>query len=69
MKINQDYCVASSPYNTQPKEKDYLLFDDGGVPDSNEMQFLGERKGLFPKKLASQNYFIQDPRYLKAYAD
>ena len=62
MKINQDYCVASSPYNKQPKEKDYLLFDDGGVPDPNEMQFLGEHKGLFPKKLASQNYFIQDPR-------
>ena len=69
MKINQDYCVASSPFNTQPKEKDYLLFDDGGVPDPNEMQFLGERKGLFPKKLASQNYFIQDPRYLQAYAN
>ena len=69
MKINQDYCVASSPYNTQPKEKDYLLFDDGGVPDPNEMQFLGERKGLFPKKLASQNYFIQDSRYSQAYAN
>ncbi len=69
MKINQDYCVASSPYNTQPKEKDYLLFDDGGVPDPNEMQFLEERKGLFPKKLASQNYFIQDSRYLQAYAN
>jgi len=69
MKINQDYCVASSPYNTQPKEKDYLLFDDGGQPDPNEMQFLGERQGLFPKKLASQNYFIQDPRYLQAYAN
>ncbi len=69
MKINQDYCVVSSPFNTQPKEKDYLLFDDGGQPDPNEMQFLGERKGLFPKKLASQNYFIQDPRYLQAYAN
>ena len=69
MKINQDYCVVSSPYNTQPKEKDYILFDDGGQPDPNEMQFLGERKGLFPKKLASQNYFIQDPRYLQAYAN
>ena len=69
MKINQDYPVASSPFNTQPKEKDYLLFDDGGVPDPNEMQFLGERKGLFPKKLASQNYFIQDSRYLQAYAN
>ena len=69
MKINQDYPVASSPFNTQPKEKDYLLFDDGGQPDPNEMQFLGERKGLFPRKLASQNYFIQDPRYLQAYAN
>ena len=69
MKINQDYCVVSSPFNTQPKEKDYLLFDDGGQPDPNEMQFLGERKGLFPKKLASQNYFIQDSRYLQAYAN
>ena len=46
-----------------------MLFDDGGQPDPNEMQFLGERKGLFPKKLASQNYFIQDPRYLQAYAN
>ena len=69
MKINQDYCVVSSPFNTQPKEKDYLLFDDGGQPDPNEMQFLGERNGLFPKKLASQNYFIQDQRYLQAYAN
>ena len=24
---------------------------------------------MFPKKLASQNYFIQDPRYLQAYAN
>ena len=70
MKINQDYCVASSPFNTQPKEKDYLLFDDGGVPDPNEMQFAeGTRGRLFPRKLASQTYFIQDPRYLQAYAN
>ena len=70
MKINQDYCVASSPFNTQPKEKDYLLFDDGGVPDPDEMQFNdGQRGHLFPRKLASQNYFIQDQRYLQAYAN
>ncbi|MBO4800888.1 MAG: glycoside hydrolase family 30 protein [Bacteroidaceae bacterium] len=69
MKINQEYCVASSPFNTQAKEKDYLLFDDGGTPDPNEMQFLGETRGKFPRKLASQNYFIQDPRYLQAYAN
>ena len=40
MKINQDYPVVSSKWNTLPKEKDYLLFDDGGTPDPNEMQFL-----------------------------
>ena len=95
MKINQDYCVASSPYNTQPKEKDYLLFSltpGPSIPsearppvafrggegsgyqettiDPDEMQFAnGQRGRLFPKKLASQNYFIQDPRYLQAYAN
>ncbi len=70
MKINQDYPVCSSPANTQPKEKDYLLFDDGGIPDPTEMQFIdGQRNRLFPKKLASQTYFIQDSRYLQAYAN
>ena len=69
MKINQDYPVRSSEWNTQPKEKDYLLFDDGGTPDPHEMPFQGENSGKFPRKLASQNYFIQDPRYLQAYAN
>ena len=70
MKINNEYCVASSQWNTQAKEKDYLLFDDGGVPDPTEMQFNdGQRGHLFPRKLASQNYMIQDPRYLQAYAN
>ena len=70
MKINQDYPVCSSTWNKQPKEKDYLLFDDGGVPDPTEMQFTeGQRGRLFPKKLASQTYFIQDSRYLQAYAN
>ena len=70
MKINQDYPVCSSSWNTQAKEKDYLLFDDGGVPDPTEMQFAdGQRGRLFPKKLASQTYMIQDPRYLQAYAN
>ena len=69
MKINNEYCVAGSQWNTQAREKDYLLFDDGGQPDPNEMQFLGETRGKFPRKLASQNYMIQDPRYLQAYAN
>lgn len=33
------------------------------------MKFLGERNGKFPRKLATQDYFIQDPRYLQAYAN
>lgn len=86
MKINQDYPVCSSEWNTQAKEKDYLLFDrptpdpsrNGGesladgesTVDPNEMQFMdGQRGRLFPRKLASQNYFIQEPRYLQAYAN
>lgn len=70
MKINHDYPVCSSEWNRQSPEKDYLLFDDGGVPDPTEMQFTnGERGQLFPRKLAAQNYMIQDPRYLQAYAN
>ena len=67
MKINQDYCVLSSPYNTQPKEKDYLLYD--GAVDPDEMKLMGERNGVFPRRLATQDYFIQDPRYLQSYAN
>ena len=67
MKINQDYCVLSSPYNTQPKEKDYLLYDVPLKPD--EMKLMGERDGVFPRRLATQDYFIQDARYLQSYAD
>ena len=84
MKINQDYCVQSSPYNTQPKEKDYLLYSptpgmDGVVKKaspkgevgggSDEMKLIGERDGVFPRRLATQDYFIQDPRYLQSYAN
>ena len=70
MKINQDYPVLSSQWNRQPKEKDYLLYDDGGRPDPNEMQFQDNQRGnLFPRRLATQNFFIQDPRYLQAYAN
>ena len=67
MKINQDYCVLSSPYNKQPKEKDYLLYD--GAVDLDEMKLLGDRNGVFPRRLATQDYFIQDPRYLQSYAN
>ena len=70
MKINHEYCVLSSKYNKQDPAKDYLLYmDDGRNLDPDEMKLLGDRDGVFPKRLASQDYFIQDPRYLQCYAE
>ncbi len=69
MKINHDYCVMSSQWNTQPKEKDYLLFDGMGEIDETEVMNAGQQNGLFPRRLAVQNYLIQDHRYMQAYAD
>jgi len=73
MKINNDYCVLSSKYNNQDPRKDYLLYADdtstGKTVDPDEMKLLGDRSGVFPRRLATQNYFIQEPRYLQCYAD
>ncbi|MBR1521439.1 MAG: glycoside hydrolase family 30 protein [Bacteroidaceae bacterium] len=69
MKINNDYPVMSSQWNTQAKEKDYLLFDGIGELDEDEVKMAGQQQGKFPRRLAVQDYFIQDPRYLQAYAD
>lgn len=69
MKINQDYPVLSSPYNRQPKEKDYLLYGGDAAVNPDEMKLQEERNGYFPKRMATQNYMIQDPRYLQAYAN
>lgn len=69
MKINNDYPVVSSRHNKQDSRIDYLLFGTVDGIDEDEMKFLGERKGQFPRKLATQDYFIQDPRYLQAYAN
>lgn len=69
MKINNDYCVMSSRWNNQPKEKDYLLFEGIGEVDETEVMMAGQRPGKFPRRLAAQDYMIQDPRYLQAYAD
>lgn len=68
MKINQDYPVVSSRFNTQDPRKDYLLFGRTDSIDEDEMKFLGERNSVFPRRLATQDYMIQDPRYLSAYA-
>ena len=69
MKINQDYPVISSRYNRQPKEKDYMLFEGIGQINENEVMEAGQKQGVFPRRLAVQDYFIQDSRYLQAYAD
>ena len=33
------------------------------------MKLLGDRNGVFPRRLATQDFFIQDPRYLQCYAN
>lgn len=70
MKINHDYPVSPSNTNQMDERQAYLLYmDDGRQVDAEEMKLLGDRKGVFPRRLASQDYFIQDPRYLQCYAD
>lgn len=70
MKINGDYPVLSNKYNNLSPKLDYLLFGrTEGITDPDEMKLLGERKGKFPRQLATTDYMIQDHRYLQAYAE
>lgn len=70
MKINQDYPVLSNRLNKQDPRKDYVLYmDEVQSTDPDEMKLLGDRSGVFPRRLALQDYFIKDPRYLQCYAD
>ena len=69
MKINHDYPVVSSKHNDADPDIDYLLFGSAEDINEDEMKFLGERRGKFPYRLATQDYMIQDPRYLQAYAN
>lgn len=71
MKINNDYPVSPSKFNKMDERQGYLLYmdDDSKKVDPDEMKLLGNRDGVFPRRLASQDYFIQDPRYLQCYAD
>ena len=70
MKINQDYPVVPSQHNTMDPRQGYLLYmDDGRALNPDEMKLLGDRNGVFPRRLASQDFFIQDPRYLQCYAE
>lgn len=59
MKINQDYPVRSDKYNTMHPAKDYYLQGNKGP----------KTEGVFPAELAETDFFIQDPRYLSAYAN
>ena len=70
MKITGDYPVLSSKFNKMDPALDYLLYGNiGGKVDPDEMKLTGERKGKFPRQLATTDYMIQDPRYLQAYAN
>ena len=57
--------IASASIELLPPDQEVAVEDI----DEDEMKFLGERAKQFPRKLATQDYFIQDPRYLQAYAN
>jgi len=60
MKINHYYSVVSNAqYNKLPPASEIALFE--GISKKDEQ--------FYPKQLAVNDYFIQDPRYLKAYAN
>lgn len=69
MKINQDYPVRSGKHNNLDPRTDYLLFGNAGDIIDNEVEMAGQQEGKFPARLATTNYMIQDPRYLRAYAN
>ena len=69
MKINGDYPVLSSPFNSLSEKQNYLLYGaTGGQVDENEMKLTDARDGVFPRQLATTDFMIQDPRYLQTYA-
>lgn len=60
MKVNHYYSVRSdAKVNRMNPKSDIVLFEGRQVKDKN----------VFPPILAVNDYFIQDPRYLQAYAD
>ena len=66
MKINNHYAVQSSKHNDLNPKLDHLLYGDGDRSDNEQ---VNPNKRLFPRRLAVQDYFIQDPRYLQSYAN
>ncbi len=59
MKVNNHYAVRSSEYNDLSPKSDVALYEDSSKKD----------EGVFPDRLAVNDFFIQDPRYLQTYAD
>jgi len=60
MKVNQYYSVRSdSKHNKMSSLSDVVLFEDNQEKSDK----------VFPQRLAVNDYFIQDPRYLKTYAN
>lgn len=59
MKVNNYYSCRSDRYNKMNPESDLVLFEGETQKD----------QGVFPQTLAVNDYFIQDPRYLKSYAN
>lgn len=66
MKINNHYAVQSSKHNDLDPKLDNLLFGDGDRSDNEQ---VNPDRRLFPRRMAKQDFFIQDPRYLQCYAD
>lgn len=70
MKITGDYPVLSSKFNHMPEKMNYILYGNvNDKVDPDEMKLVGRRGDKFPRQLATTDYFIQDPRYLQAYAN
>lgn len=66
MKANHHYAVQSNRYNDMDPRLDHLLFGDNDRSDNEQ---VNPDKHLFPRRMAVQSYFIQEPRYLQCYAD
>jgi len=60
MKANHYYSVVSnSKFNKMPAQSDIILYENS----------KDKKENVFPKQLTVNDYLIQDPRYLKAYAN
>ena len=66
MKINNHYAVQSSRYSDLDPRLDQLLYGDS---DRSHNEQVNPDKKLFPRRMAVQDFMIQDPRYLQAYAN